>query len=227
MKKPLLLTKGAKRLSREDLKPYADSEKLGYLYISGTFDETKKHVFKDKVLLKDIVIYRKKLIWMDRNRPPLVVTNCLGTLDHCFVDKRILKYKKVSHRFGLLAPVQVISYQRGNGSTSYAFETVPKEKESYATALCIVETFLIDKVKLDVRMNILGMMLERLNCIGKLRASKKCKGFQELAAFDLDLDLIQAITWIAYKVMPKEFKKLEKECWEREKKQRRRQTAPL
>lgn len=178
-----------KYISREELKPYADSEKLGYIFILGTIEESQKHVFKDKVLAKPIIVSVKKLVWLDKNRPPKVLSERVGVIDHAYVPPEITKFRQDN---AFESGVQIVSYQRDDGSTSYGFEELPHEKRLCANLLRFIEAVTRTKLNSASRLKVANCMTDSIERLRISYEQRGGKGFGSLAMVNIDYELILA-----------------------------------
>lgn len=194
-------------INRKELKPYADSEKLGYIFITGTIDTSQKHIFKDKVLAKCIKVSVKKLIWEDRNRFPIVIEKELGFLDHAFLPKEIAKYT-TNNVFN--NAVQVVSYQRYDDSTSVGFDILPPQKYLCANLIDLIDSLKKVKINKALKVKVADSMIDSLELLRHSYMQRGGKGFGTLTMVDLDLNLIEASVFVVEKLLDKNRYKLPK-----------------
>ena len=203
-----------KLINREELKPYADSEKLGYLIIHGFIEEGKKLAPKGKILVRNVSIFQFRLNWMNKDTMPKVVTESIGYLDHCFLDEQM---RHCVSKTQVMSNVKVVPYQRLDGSTSYTFEA-PTVVEKLLGDVLILIRLLTDKSinhSRETTMSLIRGLQDDLTMLVDIKTkSIKPKGLESLAVANINDEIINAgivvVKNILYKIAPEKKQKKKK-----------------
>ena len=191
-------------ISRDELKPYADSEKLGYIYITGTINTSQKDVFKDRLLCTRVTVCVRELMWADQNRYPRVIKKTIGTLDHAYIPTHLCKSLAIDNRI-IDQNVQIVSYKRHDGTISYGFDELKGSKATYGELLRVLDIALKMKMKMnqDFLKKITEILLESCKRLKIDYELKGGSGLISVAAAEVDNDIVNAYLFVAIELATK------------------------